>query len=560
MSIFNRKLFTRAPYDHYGTGIASGLVERQGFAVGGRVNYAKGGDSSDFDTDAVLKRSSIIGDKKQLFEGDFGLGIRPESSSTISNAYNIKFRNKLNSLNITSDQYSEFRTSDKELLTEKINDEIIKELKTEYNISPQDIYRAFGGANMNKEENDTKKIKQMEKGSEVLARNGDKYLDRLITNNKNEFTQGQAEEMNQRYSETLGSQLENIKTNNPQAFDPVGIMSSGVATDDIPENDEPNPEITSPPNMNQGLGDKSLMGMDRTTDEFRQGYMDNLREAQDELGLADKRRQQMRSQSLINMGAADPVQKGESFMQMAAKSFADPMKELYAAENLRDEDIYKRYGDRTDAAYDPNEKAAAQVQLADYFIGKGIPEQEVLAIMTGSSDREMDLLNNPVVIEAMGEYMSNNPTASILDAKNNVLRGMIPSNITDNTITNPIITAPTNSVLANGGRVGLNQGGRVGLNLGGTPSLQQNMQQPLQSSMQQSAPEQSEQMTFQELREQLPDYINDDVVRLLVQSPEALLDLSEAKTADDLDRFEQKYNVQVTMPAAENEATTDGML
>ena len=86
------------------------------------------------------------------------------------------------------------------------------------------------------------------------------------------------------------------------------------------------------------------------------------------------------------------------------------------------------------------------------------------------------------------------------------------------------------------------------------------MQQPLQSSMQQSAPEQSEQMTFQELREQLPDYINDDVVRLLVQSPEALLDLSEAKTADDLDRFEQKYNVQVTMPAAENEATTDGML
>ena len=70
----------------------------------------------------------------------------------------------------------------------------------------------------------------------------------------------------------------------------------------------------------------------------------------------------------------------------------------------------------------------------------------------------------------------------------------------------------------------------------------------------------TEAITFEELRAQLPEYINDDVVRLLVQSPEALMDLAEAQTAEDLDRFEQKYNVQVTMPFAEDGVTTDGAL
>ena len=537
MSVFNRKLFTRTPYDHYGTGIASGLVERQGFAVGGRVNYAKGGDSSGFDYGQAVKQNEAEEAKKELFKGNElvtgGLGL-----SVIGKAYQITFNKLLKETNITKEQFENLTPEDQRRLGDDINDRVVVDLMSRFNVGADDIEKAFGG-------------KAGEKGVQKMS---DGAMRAISGSFSNKFNEEENPYLNNQQVK-LDEELEKINQEYPQATQPLPNVQEYA-----PENAELDPEITPPSNMNQGLGDKSLMGMDRTTDEFRQEYMDNLREAQDELGLADKRRQQMRSQSLINMGAADPVQKGESFMQMAAKSFADPMKELYAAENLRDEDIYKRYGDRTDAAYDPNEKAAAQVQLADYFIGKGIPEQEVLAIMTGSSDREMDLLNNPVVIEAMGEYMSNNPTASILDAKNNVLRGMIPSNITDNTITNPIITAPTNSVLANGGRVGLNQGGRVGLNLGGTPSLQQNMQQPLQSSMQQSAPEQSEQMTFQELREQLPDYINDDVVRLLVQSPEALLDLSEAKTADDLDRFEQKYNVQVTMPAAENEATTDGML
>jgi len=541
MSVFNRKLFTRTPYDHYGTGIASGLVERQGFAVGGRVNYAKGGDSSGFDYGQAVKQNEAEEAKKELFKGNElvtgGLGL-----SVIGKAYQITFNKLLKETNITKEQFENLTPEDQRRLGDDINDRVVVDLMSRFNVGADDIEKAFGG-------------KAGEKGVQKMS---DGAMRAISGSFSNKFNEEENPYLNNQQVK-LDEELEKINQEYPQATQPLPNVQEYAPETDA-GNAELDPEITPPSNMNQGLGDKSLMGMDRTTDEFRQGYMDNLREAQDELGLADKRRQQMRSQSLINMGAADPVQKGESFMQMAAKSFADPMKELYAAENLRDEDIYKRYGDRTDAAYDPNEKAAAQVQLADYFIGKGIPEQEVLAIMTGSSDREMDLLNNPVVIEAMGEYMSNNPTASILDAKNNVLRGMIPSNITDNTITNPIITAPTNSVLANGGRVGLNQGGRVGLNLGGTPSLQQNMQQPLQSSMQQSAPEQSEQMTFQELREQLPDYINDDVVRLLVQSPEALLDLSEAKTADDLDRFEQKYNVQVTMPAAENEATTDGML
>ena len=46
MALYKRKLFNRSPFNHYGSGIASGLSDnRPGFAAGGRVNFSNGGES-----------------------------------------------------------------------------------------------------------------------------------------------------------------------------------------------------------------------------------------------------------------------------------------------------------------------------------------------------------------------------------------------------------------------------------------------------------------------------------------------------------------------------------
>jgi hypothetical protein len=123
------------------------------------------------------------------------------------------------------------------------------------------------------------------------------------------------------------------------------------------------------------------------------------------------------------------------------------------------------------------------------------------------------------------------------------------SNITDQTI---------------GNRVPEANGGRVGLQQGGNPLMEASMsQQPLAAPTvgeTQAAPEEVQPMSFEELRMQLPDYISDDIVMLLSKNPEALMDLAEAQTAADLEMFEQKYNVQITMPLAEEEAIDDGAI
>ena len=72
MSVFNRKLFTHTPYHHYGTGISSGLVERQGFAVGGRVKLNKGGDL----ISQTTKEGQIINAKEAIFDGNNSVVIK----------------------------------------------------------------------------------------------------------------------------------------------------------------------------------------------------------------------------------------------------------------------------------------------------------------------------------------------------------------------------------------------------------------------------------------------------------------------------------------------------
>ena len=56
-----------------------------------------------------------------------------------------------------------------------------------------------------------------------------------------------------------------------------------------------------------------------------------------------------------------------------------------------------------------------------------------------------------------------------------------------------------------------------------------------------------DQLSFQELRSRLPVEITDDIIRLMVNSPEALTDFAQIQTQQDVDNFNAKYGVNLVL-------------
>ena len=59
---------------------------------------------------------------------------------------------------------------------------------------------------------------------------------------------------------------------------------------------------------------------------------------------------------------------------------------------------------------------------------------------------------------------------------------------------------------------------------------------------------QNHKIDFDTLRARLPQEIGDDIVRLIAASPEALEDFATIATQQDVDMFNQKYNVNLVLP------------
>ena len=88
------------------------------------------------------------------------------------------------------------------------------------------------------------------------------------------------------------------------------------------------------------------------------------------------------------------------------------------------------------------------------------------------------------------------------------------------------------------------KGGRVGLQMGGEamPAAMPTDQGPVQASPVQS-------LTFKELRARLPNTITDDIVTLIASSEQALTDFANIQTQQDVNAFNQKYEVNLQLPA-----------
>ncbi len=89
--------------------------------------------------------------------------------------------------------------------------------------------------------------------------------------------------------------------------------------------------------------------------------------------------------------------------------------------------------------------------------------------------------------------------------------------------------------MADGGRAGYNVGGMTGM------AAPQQTSQSVQESPTQD-------LTYTELRSRLPNSITDQVVQLLANSKQALLDFAEIRTQQDVNQFNQQYDVSLTLP------------
>ena len=95
---------------------------------------------------------------------------------------------------------------------------------------------------------------------------------------------------------------------------------------------------------------------------------------------------------------------------------------------------------------------------------------------------------------------------------------------------------PRDEPLAKGGRVGLQMGGEA------MPAAMPTDQGPMEASPVQS-------LTFEELRARLPQSITNDIVTLIASSEQALSDFANIQTQQDVNAFNQKYEVNLQLPA-----------
>jgi len=86
---------------------------------------------------------------------------------------------------------------------------------------------------------------------------------------------------------------------------------------------------------------------------------------------------------------------------------------------------------------------------------------------------------------------------------------------------------------------GKKDGGRIGLQEGGQPmpAAMTTNQGPVQD------------LSFDELRSRLPNTITDDIVTLIASSQQALVDFANIQTQQDVNSFNQKYEVNLQLPA-----------
>ena len=95
--------------------------------------------------------------------------------------------------------------------------------------------------------------------------------------------------------------------------------------------------------------------------------------------------------------------------------------------------------------------------------------------------------------------------------------------------------------------MGLAEGGRANFSMGGGADVMEEVQ-VTETQPKEIAPT-GDGLSYEELRSRLPKEITDDIVVILAESPQALVDFAEIQTQTDVDEFNMKYGVNLSLPS-----------
>ena len=284
---------------------------------------------------------------------------------------------------------------------------------------------------------------------------------------------------------------------------------------------------------NQKQLDQAILG-DVISEEFKKNQQQNLIEA----GFEEKKMELQNDIKKLRI-------KGDQASLARAEELENSLKLLEA-----DFEFQKKYG-TTGKDFDPG--AAAKTanlvkNLGDETLALKAEQSELLGILTGDRTAEQkqriveieqrlkdiedirtNIFKTPSLIEQIGMLGLEDDLKIMVDE--NMAKGMTREEATKAALKSFEFLQN----MADGGRAGYNVGGMTGM------AAPQQTSQTIQESPAQD-------LTYAELRSRLPNSISDQVVQLLANSKQALLDFAEIRTQQDVDQFNQQYDVTLTLP------------
>ena len=179
-----------------------------------------------------------------------------------------------------------------------------------------------------------------------------------------------------------------------------------------------------------------------------------------------------------------------------------------------------------------NERAQIIADIGDLGMGTDDQNNRIKQIdnrLKSISDIRSNILRESSLIEKIGALDQTDQLNTIVDQ--NMAKGMTY----EEAFKAALEQFKFLQNMADGGRAGYNVGGMTGM------AAPQQTSQTIQESPTQD-------LTYAELRSRLPNSISDQVVQLLANSKQALLDFAEIRTQQDVDQFNQQYDVTLTLP------------
>ena len=97
--------------------------------------------------------------------------------------------------------------------------------------------------------------------------------------------------------------------------------------------------------------------------------------------------------------------------------------------------------------------------------------------------------------------------------------------------------------------MGLAEGGRANFNMGGGADVMEEQVTEISETQPKEIAPTGDSLSYEELRARLPEEVTDDIVVILAESPQALIEFAEIQTQTDVDEFNMKYGVNLSLPS-----------